>query len=172
MVIAIANVQADLRAGFTAARDMSTHGNGYGDIEIRDAINAGPHRRAALSGVHAGHCVGSISRADPAHPDNPLASTVVRSVEDARAAVREQVAHGADWIKLFPTGAYSFEPNGKVDYVLTYPKPVLQALIDEAHKLGKKTACHVYGGEGRRTQSWRAAIPSSTPSTWIRSRPT
>ena len=41
MVIAVSNVQADLRAGFTAARDMSTHGNGYGDIEIRDAINQG-----------------------------------------------------------------------------------------------------------------------------------
>lgn len=41
MVIAVANVEADLRAGFTAARDMSTHGNGYGDVEIRDAINQG-----------------------------------------------------------------------------------------------------------------------------------
>jgi imidazolonepropionase-like amidohydrolase len=35
------NAQADLRAGFTAARDMSSHGNGYGDIEIRYAINEG-----------------------------------------------------------------------------------------------------------------------------------
>ena len=41
MLIAVQNVQADLRAGFTAARDMSTHGNGYGDIAIRDAINQG-----------------------------------------------------------------------------------------------------------------------------------
>src|SRR5205807_6757413 len=39
--IAISNVQANLRAGFTAARDMTTHGNGYGDIAIRDAINQG-----------------------------------------------------------------------------------------------------------------------------------
>lgn len=41
MLIAVQNVQADLRAGFTAARDMSSHGNGYGDVEIRDAINQG-----------------------------------------------------------------------------------------------------------------------------------
>jgi imidazolonepropionase-like amidohydrolase len=75
---------------------------------------------------------------------------VVRSVEDARAAVREQVKHGADWIKLYPTGAYSFTPSGEVKYELTYPMPVLQALIDEAHQLGKKTGCHVYGGEGER----------------------
>ena len=38
MLIAVQNAQADLRAGFTAARDMSSHGNGYGDVEIRDAI--------------------------------------------------------------------------------------------------------------------------------------
>ncbi len=41
MLLAVQNVQNDLRAGFTAARDMSTHGNGYGDIAIRDAINRG-----------------------------------------------------------------------------------------------------------------------------------
>jgi hypothetical protein len=37
MLIAVQNVQADLRAGFTAARDMSSHGNGYGDVAVRDA---------------------------------------------------------------------------------------------------------------------------------------
>jgi imidazolonepropionase-like amidohydrolase len=55
-----------------------------------------------------------------------------------------------DWIKLFPTGAYSFSPSGEAQYVLMYPMPVLQALIDESHRLGKKTACHVYGGEGQK----------------------
>ena len=41
MLIAVQNAQADLRAGFTTARDMSSHGNGYGDVAIRDAINQG-----------------------------------------------------------------------------------------------------------------------------------
>src|SRR5207253_8194022 len=41
MLIAVQNVQADLRAGFTAARDMTSHGNGYGDVAIRNAINEG-----------------------------------------------------------------------------------------------------------------------------------
>lgn len=149
MLIAVSNVQADLRAGFTAARDMSTHGNGYGDVAIRDAINQGridgPRYQVSTLGI-----VWGAKPANPAAPDNPLASTVVRSVEDARAAVREQVSHGADWIKLFPTGGYSFTPTGKVNYELTYPMPVLQALITEAHRLGKKTGCHVYGGEGER----------------------
>ena len=75
---------------------------------------------------------------------------MVRNVDDARAAVREQVAHGADWIKLFPAGAYSFTPDGKAQYEVTYPLPVLQALIDETHASGKKAGCHVYGGEGQK----------------------
>ena len=147
MLIAIQNVQADLRAGFTAARDMSSHGNGYADVEVRDAINQGridgPRYQVSTLGIVWG--------ATPATaPANPLASTVVRSVEDARAAVREQIGRGADWIKLFPAGNYSFTPSGEPQYVVTYPLPVLQALIDETHRLGHKAGCHVYGGEGQR----------------------
>jgi imidazolonepropionase-like amidohydrolase len=149
MLIAVSNVQADLRAGFTAARDMSTHGNGYGDITIRDAINHGridgPRYQVSTLGI-----VWGATPPNPAVPDNPLASTVVRSVEEARAAVRDQIAHGADWIKLYPTGAYSFTATGKATYQVTYPMPVLQALIDETHRLGKKTGCHVLGGEGQK----------------------
>jgi imidazolonepropionase-like amidohydrolase len=149
MLIAVQNVQADLRAGFTSARDMSTHGNGYGDVAIRDAINQGridgPRYQVSTRGI-----VWGAAPPNPAAPDNPLASAVVRSVDEARAAVREQIARGADWIKLFPTGAYSFTAAGEAQYVLTYPMPVLQALIDETHRLGKKAACHVYGGEGQK----------------------
>jgi imidazolonepropionase-like amidohydrolase len=149
MLIAIQNVQADLRAGFTAARDMSTHGNGYGDVAIRDAINQGridgPRYQVSTRGI-----VWSALPPNPAAPDNPMASTVVRSIDEARAAVREQIGRGADWIKLFPTGAYSFTATGVAEYQVTYPMPVLQALIDETHRLGKKAACHVYGGEGQK----------------------
>jgi imidazolonepropionase-like amidohydrolase len=147
MLIAVQNVQDDLRAGFTAARDMSSHGNGYADVEIRDAINQGridgPRYQVSTLGIVWG--------AAPARaPANPLASTVVRSVEEARAAVREQIGHGADWIKLYPAGNYSFSATGEAQYVVTYPLPVLQALIDETHRLGHKAGCHVYGGEGQK----------------------
>ena len=149
MLIAIQNAQADLRAGFTSARDMSSHGNGYADVEMRNAINQGrldgPRYQVSTLGI-----VWGAKPPDPAVRENPLASTVVRSVDEARAAVRDQIAHGADWIKLFPTGAYSFTPTGKAQYVLMYPMPVLQALIDETHRLGKKAACHVLGGEGQK----------------------
>jgi imidazolonepropionase-like amidohydrolase len=147
MLIAVQNVQADLRAGFTAARDMTSHGNGYGDVAIRDAINQGridgPRYQVSTLGI--------VWSATPATaPANPLASTVVRSVDEARAAVREQIAFGADWIKLYPAGNYSFTAAGEAQYIVTYPMPVLQALIDETHRLGHKAGCHVYGGEGQR----------------------
>jgi imidazolonepropionase-like amidohydrolase len=86
----------------------------------------------------------------PVPQPNPLASTIVHNAEEGRAAVREQIQHGADWIKLFPAGGYSFTPEGKDIYQVTYPLPVLQAMIDETHRLGKKAGCHVYGGEGQR----------------------
>src|SRR5260370_11058726 len=94
MLIAVQNVQADVRAGLRAARDMSSHGNGYGDVEIRDAINQGridgPRYQVSALGI--------VWSATPATASaNPLASTVVRSVEDARTAVREQIRRGADW---------------------------------------------------------------------------
>ena len=145
-LIAIHNLQADLRAGFTTARDMSSHGNGYADVEMRNAINEGrlDGPRFVVSG--RGIVWGAAIAADV--PVNPLASTRINSAEEGRAAVREHIERGADWIKLFPGGAYSFMPNGEVNYVTTYPLAVLQALIDETHRLGKKAGCHVFGGEG------------------------
>jgi imidazolonepropionase-like amidohydrolase len=149
MLIAVQNAQFDLRAGFTAARDMTSHGNGYGDVAIRNAINEGriDGPRYQVSGL--GIVWGARPKSSTVS-ENPLASTVVRSAEEARAAVRDQAGHGADWIKLYPAGAYSFTATGKVEYDVTYPLPVLQAAIDEAHRQGKKTACHNYGGEGLR----------------------
>jgi len=149
MVSAIANAQADLRAGFTTARDMSTHGNGYADVEVKTAITEGriegPRYQVSTRGI-----VWGARPANELGPENPLASAVVRSAEEARAAVLDQVQHGADWIKLFPAGAYSFTADGKDQYEVTYPLPVLEALIGETHRLGKKAGCHVYGGEGQR----------------------
>ncbi|MDB5808044.1 MAG: hypothetical protein JWN94_166 [Betaproteobacteria bacterium] len=147
-LIAVQNLQADLRAGFTSARDMTSHGNGYADVDMRNAVNEG-----RLDGPRfqvAGRGIGWSSSPPPAAPEDKLGRQVVRSADEARAAVREQVEHGVDLIKLYPTGAYSFNPAGEAQYVLTYPMPVLQALIDEAHRLGKKTGCHVYGGEGQK----------------------
>jgi imidazolonepropionase-like amidohydrolase len=143
-MLAMQNLVADLRAGFTTMRDMSSHSNGYADVELRDAITAGdidgPRLQVAGRGIR--WATGAAA------PDSPLAAVLVRSADEGRAAVREHVARGVDWIKLYPTGAYSFSPDGTPQYVVTYPLPVLQAIIDESHRAGRKTACHAFGGEG------------------------
>jgi imidazolonepropionase-like amidohydrolase len=146
-LIAVHNLQADLHAGFTAARDMSSHGNGYADVDMRKAIDEGridgPRFQVSGRGIIWAGTAGTAA-------GSPLTSVRVHGEEDARAAVREHVEHGADWIKLFPGGAYSFTSAGEDKYIVTFPLPVLQALIDEAHRHGRKTACHVLGGEGER----------------------
>src|SRR5438067_4391763 len=73
-LIAIHNLQADLRAGFTSARDMTSHGNGYADVDIRNAINEGridgPRYQVSGRGI-------VWARAANASPENLLASAVV-----------------------------------------------------------------------------------------------
>src|SRR5437762_8049614 len=94
LLIAVQNAGADLRAGFTAARDMSSHGNGYADVEIRNAINQGrfdgPRYQVSTLGIVWGAAPPVAGVAD-----NPLASPVVRTPGEARAAAGEQVGRAA-----------------------------------------------------------------------------
>src|SRR5262249_44145189 len=84
-LIAVHNLQADLYAGFTAARDMSSHDNGYADVEIRDAIDQGrldgPRFQVSGRGIRWG------GTTPGAKPGNPLAALLVHSIEEAPAAV-------------------------------------------------------------------------------------
>jgi imidazolonepropionase-like amidohydrolase len=148
VLIAVENLRSDLLAGFTTLRDMSSHGNGYQDVEVRNAINRGAVDGPRLQVSGRGIVWGGATVANPANPPNPLASIVVRSAEEGRAAVRAEVEAGVDHIKLFPTGGYTFTPTGEAEYEVTYPLPVLQAIIDETHRLGKRAGCHSFGGEG------------------------
>ena len=109
-LIAIQNLQLDLRAGFTAARDLTSHGNGYADVDMREAINqgriAGPRFQVSGRGIiWAGTA--------PATAATPLTAQRVQSVEEATAAVREQVEHGVDWIKLYPGATGRFAPMAR-----------------------------------------------------------
>jgi imidazolonepropionase-like amidohydrolase len=71
----------------------------------------------------------------------------------ARAAVRENKLHGVDWIKIYTTQDFAGQVHmWKADATLvnspslTYEE--VEAIVDEAHRLGLKVACHAYGGEG------------------------
>ena len=71
----------------------------------------------------------------------------------ARAAVRENKLHGVDWIKIYTTQDFAGQVHmWKADATLVNSPSLtfeeVQAIVDEAHRLGLKVACHTYGGEG------------------------
>ena len=149
-LMAIGNAQTTLRAGFTTVRDVGTHGEGYGDVDMRNAINRGifegPRMQVSTRGIGASGTdyIGA--------PDITITAgnQQIHGVEQAREVVREQIHYGADWIKVFPTGAYSFSADGELFVDPTFTLAELQAIVDEAHRHQRKVASHAYGGEGLR----------------------
>jgi imidazolonepropionase-like amidohydrolase len=142
------NALLTLRAGFTTVRDVGTHGEGYGDVDIRNAINRGmvdgPRMQVSTRGIGASGSdyIGS--------PETAITggNQTIHGPDNAREVVREQIRFGADWIKVFPTGAYSFGFDGELFVDPTFTLPELQAIVDEAHRHHRKVAAHAYGGEG------------------------
>ena len=113
MLIAVQNVQTDSARGLhRGARHEPRTETATATSRFANAINEGridgPRYQVSTLGI-----VWGDKPADPAHPDNPLASTVIRNAEEGRAAVRDQIAHGADWIKLYPGGRVFVQPHGR-----------------------------------------------------------
>lgn len=149
-LLALANAQKDLRAGFTTLRDLMSHGGGYADVDIKRAINRGyfqgPRMQVSTMGLVA------TGEGILGSPEVNLSTNyqVVDNPWAARQAVREQIHYGADWIKFHSTSDYEFEPNGELFSNPTFTKEEVDAIVDEAHRHGKRAACHAFGGEGLR----------------------
>lgn len=147
-LLALSDAQADLRAGFTTLRDLMSHGGGYADVDIRNAINAGlavgPRLQVATLGV------GDTGYGLPRSPELNMPSSVLPadSPWEARKAVREEIYYGADWVKFHATEGYSFEPGKRIWFDPTFTFEEVNAIVDEAHRHRKKVACHAFGGEG------------------------
>ena len=149
LLVATKRLRDALLNGFTAMKEMTSHGNGYQDVTLRDMINlgviSGPRVQVSGRGIVWGGPTPSANE----KPDTGLLNAiVVHSAEEARAAVRFEVDHGVDHIKLYPAGGYKFSPTGELQVEETYPLEVMQALDDEAERLGVKTGSHAYGGAG------------------------
>jgi imidazolonepropionase-like amidohydrolase len=147
-IMAVKDASIDLRAGFTSARDCATHGEGYGDVDIRNAINKGiiegPRMQVSTRGIGG---AGSDYIGAPGINLTGGQQTIAGAAQ-ARAAVRDQVRYGADLIKIFPAGGYSFSATGElfVEPMLTLEE--VQAIVDEAHIHHRRVASHAYGGDG------------------------
>ena len=149
-LLALANAQKDLLAGFTTLRDLMSHGGGYADVDIKKVINRGyfqgPRMQVSTMGLVA---TGEGMLGSP-EVNLPRNYQTVDGPWAARQAVREQIHYGADWIKFHSTADYEFESDGALKSDPTFTKEEVFAIVDEAHRHGKKAACHAFGGEGLR----------------------
>jgi len=139
-----------LEQGFTALRDVETEGAGYGDIGIKQAIEEGtipgPRVFASTRGIST---TGGYNLEGYA-PELvlPKGVQVVDGPVEARKAAREQLDHGADWLKVYMTHRSWVDKQGHLISQPTLTVEELRAIVDEAHGWGKKVACHAYNGEG------------------------
>jgi len=156
-IVAVANAQADLDAGFTTVLDMDSRG-GYGTVDLRNAINRGVVMGPRMQVV--GQSLNQ--RATTSYPsfferfqDRFTESKNPNSPWLARAAVREAKLHGVDWVKIYTTQDFVgdelsvFKPDGTLVNSPSLTEEEVMAVVDEAHRLGLKVACHTYGGEGQ-----------------------
>jgi len=140
----------DLMAGFTAERDMGTEGAGSADTAVRNAINQGriPGPRLRISG-NAINILGGHEDAigyNPAQHVLPNAD-YANSADELVAVMRQQFKEGADFIKIYETGADSVR-DGKFSTPYQYTEAQLEAAVKEAARLGKHVAVHATGEPG------------------------
>jgi imidazolonepropionase-like amidohydrolase len=137
-----------LAAGFTTLRDLGTEGAGFADVALRDAIR---------QGIIPGPRVFTVTRAlvitggygpmgfDPRW-EMPVGAQAVNGVAECRKATRQQIAAGADWIKIYAD--YRRRPGDPA--TPTFSPEELQAIVSEATSAGIPVAAHATTDEGIR----------------------
>jgi imidazolonepropionase-like amidohydrolase len=139
-----------LEQGFTTIRDVETEGAGYGDVGIKEAIEKGyiPGPRMFVA-TRAISTTGGYPLEDYAPEVTvPKGVQIIDGPIEARKAAREQLEHGADWIKVYMTHRSWVDKQGNLVSQPTLTVEELKAIVDEAHGWGKKVACHAYNGVG------------------------
>src|SRR5881275_2328973 len=149
-IMATLAARDDLMAGFTAERDMGTEGAGPADTAVRNAIDRGriPGPRLRVSG-NAINILGGHEDAIGYNPEQhiPPNATYANSADELVAAMRQQFKEGADFIKIYETGADSIR-DGKLSTPYQYSAQQLEAAVKEAARLGRHVAVHATGEPG------------------------
>ena len=153
-ILATRNARRALEYGFTTVRDLETEGAGYADVDVKKAINdgivPGPRMQVATRAM-------DVTGAYPLQgyaPNVPVPHGVqlVDGPEEGRKAVREQISHGADWIKVYSDRSYyvAKDANGReiLDDIPTFTLDEMRAIVDEAHGERHKVASHAMGLNG------------------------
>jgi imidazolonepropionase-like amidohydrolase len=139
-----------LEQGFTTLRDVETEGAGYGDVGIKQAIEEGYVPGPRLFVVTRAISTTGGYQLEGYAPElvMPKGAQIVDGPVEARKAAREQLDHGADWIKVYMTHRSWVGKNGELASQPTLTVEELKAITDEVHGWGKKVACHAYSGIG------------------------
>ena len=149
-ILAARNARIALEHGFTSLRDLETEGAMYADVDVKTAIARGEvpgprmfvaTRAMAPTGMYP--LLGYSWELDLPH-----GVQVVDGVENARLAVREQIAHGADWIKYYSDHGYFLGPDGVLHSQVNFTDEEARAIVEEAHRLRHPVAAHAIGEDG------------------------
>ena len=149
-ILATFAARDDLMAGFTAERDMGTEGAGSADTAVRNAINSGllPGPRMRISG-NAISIVGGHEDAIHFNPSEHISSnaTYANNADELVAAIRQELKEGADFIKIYQTGA-AREVNGQLAVPYQYTEAQLAAAVAETARVGTRIGVHAEGEPG------------------------
>jgi imidazolonepropionase-like amidohydrolase len=156
-LIGARNARVTLEAGFTTVRNVGA--NGYSDIALRDAINAGdvPGPRIAASGPAIGSTGGHVDVSLLAPEFHYKSDGVADGVPAVIAKTREIIKYGADCIKIAATGGVL--SKGDSPGAEQFSDEEIRAIITEAHRLGRKVAAHAHGAAGIK-QAVQAGVDS------------
>jgi imidazolonepropionase-like amidohydrolase len=142
------HARATLLAGFTTVRDLGTEGAGYADVGLAQAIDQGivPGPRV-LTTTKAIVATGSYGpRGFATEVAVPQGAEEASGVEELRRVVRDQIAHGADWIKVYAD--YRWGPDGETRP--TFTEEELRAIVETAGSSGRLVAAHASSPDGMR----------------------
>jgi imidazolonepropionase-like amidohydrolase len=146
---ATAAVRTALLNGFTTLRDLETEGAMYADVDVKTAIDRGvipgprmfvATRALAPTGTYPLQGYSWELRV-------PEGVQIADGADGVRRAVREQVKYGADWIKYYSDRRY-FMKDGALRSWVNFTDEEAKAIVDEAHRLGRKVAAHAIGRDG------------------------
>lgn len=148
-IVATQSARRALENGFTTIRDLETEGASYADVDLRNAINRGivpgPRMQVATRAL-------DVTGAYPLQGysweiEVPHGVQLADGPDEVRKAVREQISHGADWIKLYVDRSY-FVRDNLLDDIPTFTLDEIRAAVDEAHRQRHKVAAHAMALQG------------------------
>ena len=148
----VKSAERALMNGFTTIRDLGTEGAGYADVDIKKAINAGvipgPRMFVATLAINTtGHY--PIKTSEYAWElKMPKGVQEITGADEARRAVREQLEHGADWIKIYSDRGYIKQPDGNYRALSNFTLEEMNAIGSETIGSRKNFAAHAMTRDG------------------------